>query len=126
MTKPPPTPEYRMVDVADLVPYAENARTHTDEQVAEIAASILEFGFINPVIISGTEPLLAGHGRLLAAYRLGLVALAMACPGVKFRAVYDDRNPATRFDAGNPLNELVRRLAWSVVRADEIGTMEDL
>ena len=55
-----------------------------------------------------------------------LVALAMACPGVKFRAVYDDRNPATRFDAGNPLNELVRRLAWSVVRTDEIGTMEDL
>ena len=75
MTKSPPTPEYRMVDVADLVPYAENARTHTDEQVAEIAASILEFGFINPVIISGTEPLLAGHGRLLAAYRLGLVSV---------------------------------------------------
>ena len=72
MTKPPPTPEYRMVDVADLVPYAENARVHDDDQVAQIAASITEFGFINPVVISGDNPLVAGHGRVLAAKRLGL------------------------------------------------------
>ena len=54
--------------VADsLMPYARNARTHSDEQVAHIAASILEFGFTNPVLIDGEGGIIAGHGRVLAA-----------------------------------------------------------
>ena len=63
---------YKSVSVASLIPYARNARTHSDEQVAQIAASIREFGFINPVVIDGTSGIVAGHGRVLAARKLGM------------------------------------------------------
>jgi ParB-like nuclease domain len=59
--------------VADLVPYARNARTHSPAQVKEIAASITEFGFTNPVLVDEVGMIVAGHGRVLAAQRLGLV-----------------------------------------------------
>lgn len=62
--------EYRSVD--SLIPYANNARTHSDEQLAQIAASIREFGFNNPILVDGDRGLIAGHGRLLGARKLGL------------------------------------------------------
>ncbi|MEY4241374.1 MAG: hypothetical protein RJA14_1070 [Pseudomonadota bacterium] len=62
--------EHRRVE--DLIPYARNSRTHSDAQVAQIAASIREFGWTNPVLIDGEGGLIAGHGRLLAARKLGL------------------------------------------------------
>jgi DNA modification methylase len=55
-----------------LVPYARNARTHSDEQVAQIAASIAAFGFNNPVLVDTNAGIIAGHGRFLAARKLGL------------------------------------------------------
>lgn len=55
-----------------LVPYARNSRTHSPEQVAQIAASIREFGFTNPVLIDANNTLIAGHGRVMAAQHLGL------------------------------------------------------
>ena len=55
-----------------LIPYARNARTHSDEQVAQIAANIVEFGFTNPVLAGSDGVIIAGHGRLAAAQRLGL------------------------------------------------------
>jgi len=58
--------------IADLIPYANNARTHSDEQVAQIAASIKEFGFTNPILVDGTNGIIAGHGRLMAARKLGM------------------------------------------------------
>ncbi len=61
-----------MTPVGDLAPYAANARTHTDEQIAQIAASIEEFGFTNPILAGSDGVIIAGHGRLLAAQRLGL------------------------------------------------------
>ncbi|RUT28497.1 hypothetical protein EMQ25_16070, partial [Arsenicitalea aurantiaca] len=57
-------------DVAGLIPYARNARTHTDRQVAQIAASIREFGWTNPILVDGDNGVIAGHGRLLAARKL--------------------------------------------------------
>ena len=62
--------QYRPVDV--LIPYCRNARTHSDAQVAQIAASIVEFGWTNPVLVDGDNGVVAGHGRLLAARKLGL------------------------------------------------------
>jgi ParB-like chromosome segregation protein Spo0J len=56
---------------AALIPYARNARTHSDQQVAQIAASIREFGFTNPVLIDEEDGIIAGHGRVLAAHLLG-------------------------------------------------------
>src|SRR5450759_2249326 len=58
--------------VDKLVPYAKNARTHSDEQIAQIAASIIQFGFTNPIRVDTNAGILAGHGRLLAARKLGL------------------------------------------------------
>lgn len=55
-----------------LIPYARNARTHSADQVAKIAASILEFGFTNPILVDGNDGIIAGHGRLMAARKLGL------------------------------------------------------
>jgi len=55
-----------------LIPYANNSRTHSDEQVAQIAASIREFGFTNPVLIDAEDGIIAGHGRVLAARKLSL------------------------------------------------------
>lgn len=57
---------------ADLIPYARNARTHSEAQVNQIAASIKEFGFNNPVLIGEDNGIIAGHGRVLAAQKLGL------------------------------------------------------
>jgi ParB-like chromosome segregation protein Spo0J len=58
--------------VSDLTPYARNSRTHSDEQIAQIAASIKEWGFTNPVLIEPDGGIIAGHGRVMAAQRLKL------------------------------------------------------
>ena len=58
--------------VAKLLPYVSNSRTHSDAQVAQIAASIKEFGWTNPILIDGDNTIIAGHGRLLAARKLGM------------------------------------------------------
>ena len=55
-----------------LIPYANNSRTHSEESVAQIAASIREFGFTNPILIDEADGIIAGHGRVLAARKLGL------------------------------------------------------
>ena len=61
-----------MVPVDSLIPYARNARTHSEDQVAQIAASIAEFGFTNPILTDGDKGVIAGHGRLAAARKLAL------------------------------------------------------
>jgi DNA modification methylase len=58
--------------VAELIPYVNNSRTHSDEQVAQIAASIKEFGWTNPILVDETNSIIAGHGRLMAARKLGM------------------------------------------------------
>lgn len=60
------------VAVGSLIPYARNSRTHSDAQVAQIAASIKEFGWTNPVLVDEQQTIIAGHGRVLAAQKLGL------------------------------------------------------
>ena len=69
-SNPPLEVRYRPVD--DLLPYARNSRTHSEEQVAQIAGSIKEVGFTNPVLIDGDGGIIAGHGRVMAARKLGL------------------------------------------------------
>jgi hypothetical protein len=60
------------IKTSDLIPYARNSRTHSDAQVAQIAGSIREFGFTNPVLIDAENGIIAGHGRVLAAGKLGM------------------------------------------------------
>lgn len=64
--------QYYLANVKDLIPYARNARTHSEEQVTQIAASIKEFGFLSPIIVSKDNTILCGHGRFYAAQKLGL------------------------------------------------------
>jgi hypothetical protein len=68
-------PTYKTVSIDTLIPYARNSRTHSDAQITKIAASIKEFGFLNPVIIDGDNGIVAGHGRVLAAKKLGMAEL---------------------------------------------------
>ena len=60
------------IEIEKLIPYARNSRTHSDEQVAQIAASIKEFGWTNPILVDDESGIIAGHGRLAAARKLGL------------------------------------------------------
>jgi DNA modification methylase len=62
--------QIQQVRVEDLIPYVNNSRKHSDEQVAQIAASIKEFGWTNPILIDGDKGIIAGHGRLMAARKL--------------------------------------------------------
>jgi ParB-like chromosome segregation protein Spo0J len=57
--------------LGELIPYARNPRTHSDAQVAQIAASIKEFGWTNPVLVDGQNGMIAGHGRVVATSRSG-------------------------------------------------------
>ena len=61
--------------IEKLVPYAKNSRTHSEEQVAQIAASIREWGFTTAVLVDESGSIIAGHGRVMAARKLGLASL---------------------------------------------------
>ena len=65
-------PNYKSILTTELIPYARNSRTHSDVQVNKIASSIKEFGFLNPVLIDEDNGIIAGHGRVMAAQKLGL------------------------------------------------------
>ena len=64
--------EHKICNIADLIPYVNNSRTHSEAQVLEIASSIKEFGFTNPVLIDDQGGVIAGHGRILAAQKLNI------------------------------------------------------
>jgi DNA modification methylase len=88
---------YRAVDT--LLPYARNARTHSEAQVAQIAASIVEFGWTNPILVDGHNGVVAGHGRLRAARKLGLtevpvIELAHLSPTQKRAYILNDNQLA--------------------------------
>lgn len=71
-------PPYKVRPLVDLVPYTANARTHSDAQVSQIAASITRRGFTNPCLVDESGGLIAGHGRVLAAAQIGLTEVADA------------------------------------------------
>ena len=68
-------PKIESRNIDKLIPYINNSRKHSDEQVAQIAASIKEFGWTNPILVDGDNGLIAGHGRLLAARKLGITTV---------------------------------------------------
>lgn len=73
MTKQPE--KFMRVAISELVPYAKNARIHSEEQIKMLQASIREFGFVNPVLIDANNGIIAGHGRVTAARNEGLTAI---------------------------------------------------
>lgn len=93
--------EITMVNVEDLIPYVNNARKHSEEQVTQIAASIKEFGFLDPVIMDGDNGILAGHGRVMAAKKLGMSTV----PAVQVSHLSEGQKKAYIL-ANNRLSEL--------------------
>ena len=98
--------EQRAIDT--LIPYINNSRKHSDEQVAQIAASIKEFGWTNPILVDGTNGLIAGHGRLLAARKLGMakvpvIELAHLSENQKKALIIADNKLALNSDWDNNL-----------------------
>ena len=108
--------EYRPLD--SLVGYVRNARTHSEEQVAEIAGSIREFGWTNPILVDGEHGVIAGHGRILAARKLGLtevpvIELAHLTPVQKRAYIIAD-------------NKLALKAGWdNELLALELGDLKD-
>ena len=92
-------PQVESRPLASLTPYARNPRTHNESQIAQIAASIVEFGWTNPILVDGDNGILCGHGRLAAARRLGLtevpvIELAHLTPAQKRAYVIADNRIA--------------------------------
>jgi len=102
-----------------LVPYIRNARTHSEDQIAQIAASIAEFGFVNPVLIGADDVIVAGHGRVLAAKRLGLSEVPVI--------VLDHLNEAQRRALVIADNKLAENAGWdeAMLRAELAALREE-
>ena len=100
-----------------LRPYDRNARTHSPEQVAKIAASLAEFGFVNPILVDSTDGIIAGHGRLMAAQQLGIPEVPVI--------VLDHLTDAQRRAYVLADNKLAELAGWDVeILADEINWLE--
>ncbi|WP_273500764.1 site-specific DNA-methyltransferase [Paracoccus sphaerophysae] len=107
---------YRPLD--SLVPYARNARTHSEAQVAEIAGSIREFGFVNPVLIAEDGTLIAGHGRVLAARLLGMETV----PAITLAGLSDTQRRALVLAD----NRIALNAGWDeALLALELGDLKD-
>lgn len=103
---------------AKLLPYARNARTHSAEQVAQIAASIAEFGFTNPILAGSDGVIVAGHGRLAAAQKLGLEVVPVV--------VLDHLSPTQRRALVIADNRIAENAGWDdAMLRIEIAALED-
>jgi DNA modification methylase len=101
-----------------LVPYARNARTHSDDQVAQIAASIAEFGFVNPCLVGADGVLVAGHGRLAAAQKLGLATVPVV--------VLDHLTPTQRRALVIADNRIAENAGWDEAMLQvELAALQD-
>lgn len=105
--------------LARIAAYARNARTHSDEQVAQIAASIAEFGFVNPVLVDEAGEIIAGHGRVMAAKSLGLDT----APVIVLEHLTDAQKIAFRIAD----NRLAENAGWDeALLAQEFASLRDL
>jgi DNA modification methylase len=101
-----------------LLPYARNARTHSDDQVAQIAASIAEFGFTNPILAGSDGVIVAGHGRLAAALKLGLELVPLV--------VLDHLSPTQRRALVIADNRIAENAGWDdAMLRIEIAALQD-
>ena len=127
----------KKVKVSDLIPYANNSRTHSDEQVLQIAASIKEFGFLNPIIVDGDNGIIAGHGRVMGAKKLGIEELpcidashlteaqkkayVIADNKLALNAGWDDEILRVEFEALKELDFDISLIGFSI---DELESLE--
>src|SRR5690349_19742017 len=104
---------------ASLIPYVGNARLHSDDQVAQIARSIREFGFVNPILVDSRNVIIAGHGRLLAAEGLGLEDV----PVIQLSGLSERQVQALVLAD----NKIAQNATWDVVKlSQELQTLVEL
>jgi site-specific DNA-methyltransferase (adenine-specific) len=119
MPAPPTAKRIEMWPLDRLVPYERNARTHSPEQVAQIVASIQEFGFTNPLLVDGNDGILAGHGRLAAAKDMGLAEVPVI--------VLDHLTPTQRRAYILADNQLALNAGWDMeMLSVELGELGEL
>lgn len=107
-----------LVDITELIPYANNARVHTDEQIAQIAGSIREFGFNNPVLIDTEKGIIAGHGRVLAGRKLNLEKI----PCIRLDHLTDTQKKAYILAD----NKIALNSSWNMTLLDlELGQLQE-
>ena len=109
----------KLKSTEELIPYAKNARTHSDNQVNQIAASITEFGFTNPILVDGAKGIIAGHGRLMAAKKLGLNQVPVV--------ILDHLSEAQKRAYIIADNKLAENAGWDEeILANELADLKDL
>jgi hypothetical protein len=115
--------EIEHLPVETLIPAAMNAKKHSDGQVAQIAASMREFGFTNPVLIDGENGIIAGHGRVLAARKLEMEVV----PCIRLAHLTDAQRRAYMI-ADNRLSEIGGGWDWDILRAemDHLAELGDI
>ena len=110
--------EVEMVNPRDLIPYSKNARKHSDEQIAVLVQSIKEFGFTNPVLIHSTGRIIAGHGRVQAALKMGKESI----PAIRLNHLNDVQVKALTIAD----NQLATLAGWDFdILASEIDALND-
>jgi DNA modification methylase len=111
--------QYTIKPIGDLIPYVNNSRTHDEEQVTQLASSMKEFGFTNPVLIDEQDGLIAGHGRVLAAKRLGLEEI----PAI----IVDGLTEAQKKALVIADNQLALNADWDIDKLKlEVDTLDEL
>jgi len=111
-------PKVEMIGIEDLIPYANNTRTHSDEQVAQVAASINEFGFTNPVLVDDKNVIIAGHGRVMAARKLKMESV----PCIRLSHLSDKQKKAYIIAD----NKLALNAGWdNELLSLELGQLQD-
>lgn len=111
--------QIEQIGIATLIPFAKNSRTHNDAQVAQIAASIKEFGFTNPVLVDEANGIIAGHGRVLAARKLNLEQV----PSIRLAHLSESQKRAYVIAD----NKLALNAGWdNEMLALELGELNDL
>lgn len=111
--------QVQYIEISKIIPYARNSRTHTDEQIAQVAASIREFGFTNPILVADDHTVVAGHGRLLAAQRLNLSTVPVIA--------LSDMDEAQRRAYCIADNKLAENAGWDdELLAVEFSSLDDL
>lgn len=117
MTEVQTYPGAKMVAVSRLRPYGNNSRTHSKDQIQQIATSIQEFGFTNPVLVSDDLTIVAGHGRVLAAQVLGMPKV----PCIKLSGLSETKRRAYVIAD----NKLAEQAGWDKeLLALELGSLE--
>lgn len=107
------------ISIASLVPYTKNARTHSEAQVEQIAASMREFGFTNPLLVDEDNGVIAGHGRLAAAQRIGMDSV----PAVRLTGLTEAQKKALVIAD----NKLAENAAWDeAMLSAELRNLQDM